>query len=170
MRSILIYFLQICLLKVGPERVPSNAKVVASIFGLYFLIAMASLIFTRPDIALAMKALIIIIGFALEAGLIYALLLFKSMSHRYLSTIGALLGTNALLLISLMPLELMAYSLEEGLLTDIFITLENIIFFWWLLIVGFLLNRSAGISILQGTMIAFLIELVVVIITNPLIS
>jgi hypothetical protein len=92
------------------------------------------------------------------------------MSHRYLSTIGALLGTNALLLISLMPLELMAYSLEEGLLTDIFITLENIIFFWWLLIVGFLLNRSAGISILQGTMIAFLIELVVVIITNPLIS
>ena len=69
MRSILIYFLQICLLKVGPERVPSNAKVVASIFGLYFLIAMASQIFTRPDIALAMKALIIIIGFALEAGL-----------------------------------------------------------------------------------------------------
>ncbi|MDG1205309.1 MAG: hypothetical protein P8N51_08055 [Pseudomonadales bacterium] len=170
MRSILIYFLQICLLRVGPERVPSNTRVVASIFGLYFVIAMVSLIFTRPDIALAIKALIIIIGFAIEAGLIYALLLFKSMSQRYLSTLGALLGTNALLLISLMPLEALAYSLEEGLVVDILITLENIIFFWWLLIVGFLLHRSAGISILQGTMIAFLIELVVVISTNPLIS
>jgi len=166
----LIYFLQICLLRVGPERVPSNTRVVASIFGLYFVIAMVSLIFTRPDIALAIKALIIIIGFAIEAGLIFALLLFKSMSQRYLSTLGALLGTNALLLISLMPLEALAYSLEEGLVVDILITLENIIFFWWLLIVGFLLHRSAGISILQGTMIAFLIELVVVISTNPLIS
>jgi hypothetical protein len=170
MRSILIYFLQICLLRVGPERVPSNTRVVASIFGLYFVIAMVSLIFTRPDIALAIKALIIIIGFAIEAGLIFALLLFKSMSQRYLSTLGALLGTNALLLISLMPLEALAYSLEEGLVVDILITLENIVFFWWLLIVGFLLHRSAGISILQGTMIAFLIELVVVISTNPLIS
>jgi hypothetical protein len=131
---------------------------------------MVSLIFTRPDIALAIKALIIIIGFAIEAGLIFALLLFKSMSQRYLSTLGALLGTNALLLISLMPLEALAYSLEEGLVVDILITLENIVFFWWLLIVGFLLHRSAGISILQGTMIAFLIELVVVISTNPLIS
>lgn len=170
MRSILIYFFQICLLQVGPEKVPSNTKMVASMFGLYFIIAMVSLIFTRPDIAFPIKALIIIIGFALEAGFIYALLLFKSMSHRYLSTLGALLGANAILLISLMPLELLVHNLDEGLLIDIFTMIENIVFFWWLLIVGFLLHRAAGISIIQGTIIAFLIELAVVITTNPLIS
>jgi len=131
---------------------------------------MVSLIFTRPDIAFPIKALILVIGFAVEAGFVYALLLFKSMSHRYLSTLGALLGANAILLITLMPLELLSHALDKGLLTDIFTAIEYILFFWWLLIVGFLLHRSAGISILQGTIIAFLIELAVVIITNPLIS
>ena len=73
-------------------------------------------------------------------------------------------------LIALLPVNYLLSTLDTGLAADFVNTLSLLSLFWWLAIVGFILRQAAEISIFQGIVLAFVIELLVAISIRSLFS
>ena len=67
MWQIILYVWQICLLRVGPEKIPARWNFLAIFFGFYFLISGFSIITSRPDLNLFSGAVTIFIGSGVAA-------------------------------------------------------------------------------------------------------
>ncbi|HJL60909.1 MAG TPA: hypothetical protein QF517_03045, partial [Pseudomonadales bacterium] len=103
MQPILSYFWQICLLRTGPEKIPASATITGMLLVIYLTTAFISIAITRPNLAMIQAIAAVFIGFIIEAAIIYGLLVLKSVGGRFLSTISAVLGSNSILLIILLP-------------------------------------------------------------------
>jgi hypothetical protein len=125
---------------------------------------------SRPGLGLTTIAGVSLLSLVIEGAALYALLMFKRYRNRYYSSVTAIFFCNAILLTLLLPVNLILMDMEEGLLLDIINTLSLICLFWWLAIVGFILQKSAGISIVQGIVLAFVIELLVAVSIRSLFS
>ncbi len=158
MQPILSYFWQICLLRTGPEKIPASATITGMLLVIYLTTAFISIAITRPNLAMIQTIAAVFIGFIIEAAIIYGLLVLKSVGGRFLSTISAVLGSNSILLIILLPIQLLANNLNTGIVSSFISALLFVCFLWWITIVGFILHRVANVSVLQGTVIALMIE------------
>jgi hypothetical protein len=165
---ILSYFWQICLFRAGPEKIPQNMTVTALCTFVFFFTQITYFLLTNPELLLFQMLGIIFFGFMMETAIIYGLLRFKNVSYRFLGTLSAFLGSNSILIVMSLFISLMSNSFDDGLIGSFIEALALICFFWWLGIFGFILNRATGISMLQGTVLAFIIELVVVLSTRSI--
>ncbi|HIG40043.1 MAG: hypothetical protein ABGY96_29450 [bacterium] len=168
MLSILSYFWQMCLLRTGPEKIPRSITITSSLVVVFLLIQTISVLVTYSDIQVFQVLILVVIEFIMEASIIYGLLRFKNVAYRFLSALSAVLGSNAIFICMLLAIHLLTVDLEPGWIADFLNILALICFFWWLAVFGFILSRSAGISMLQGTVLAFIIELVVVFSTRSI--
>ena len=84
---------------------------------------------------------------------------FKGVAARLPSVIGNLLGVSALLTCILLPINLTLLSAEPGIMRTLADSLTWVWLGWWLTVCGYVLSKSAQISIVQGALIAFMIEL-----------
>lgn len=107
-------------------------------------------------------------GVSLQAFLLYGLLFFKGFQERFPSVIGNLLGTGALMSTLLLPINLILLRSETEILIAIANALTWVWLGWWLSVSGFILSKSMQISIVQGALIAFVIELLSVILSFSL--
>ena len=163
MQAILLYFWRLCLLRESPEKIPSRINITLAATSFYFFIGMVSFNVNRPELNLATIIGVSLVSIVIEGAALFGLLAFKRYRNRYLSTLTALFSCNARLLTVLLPVNLMLLELEAGLLLDIINALSLVSLFWWLAIVGFILRKSAQISLVQGVVLAFVIELLVAI-------
>ncbi|MFT7090757.1 MAG: hypothetical protein ACJAYW_000718 [Candidatus Azotimanducaceae bacterium] len=124
---------------------------------------MVSFNVNRPELTLGTIIGVSLVSVSIEGVALFGLLAFKRFRNRYLSTLTAVFSCNAILLAILLPVNLTLLELEEGLLLDIINALSLVSLFWWLTIVGFILRKSAHISLVQGIVLAFVIELLVAI-------
>lgn len=169
MQQILGYFWQICLFRAGPEKIPKSIPITAALLGIYFILDSIHIYF-RSSLSLFEMLAAIIIGICIETAFLFGLLVFKTVSERFLSTLCGLLGSNSILLAILLPIHVVEIGMEAGLVADFLNALWIVCFFWWLAIVGFILHRAAEISIMQGTMLALMIELLVFATTSTFFS
>ncbi len=168
MLSILSYFWQLCLLRTGPEKIPRSITITGSLVFVFLLIQTISVLITYSNIRVFQVLILVVIEFIMEASIIYGLLRFKNVAYRFLSTLSAVLGSNAIFICMLLAINLLMIDLETGWIADFLNILALICFFWWLAVFGFILSRSASISMLLGTVLAFIIELVVVFSTRSI--
>ncbi len=162
MREIILFYWQMCLLRDGPERLPRTTFVLATTFVLYVVTALTINLISRNDIGIAKATAFVMIGLAVEIGIVGALLLFKSVPDRLQQTLTALFGANTLILLLTLPILLLMAQLESATLT---LVLESVflgIFVWWLTIAGHILHRAADISLALGIATAFGIELLAI--------
>lgn len=162
MQEILRYFWQMCLLRAGPERLPATGFALGIALAAYFLVAVATNLLSRTDIGLGRGMLFILIGLGVEAGVVIALLAFKSLTSRFVQTMSALLGANTLILLLTLPISVLLIDIEES---PIRLLLESIflcVFVWWLTIAGYILSRAADISLALGIATAFGIEILAI--------
>ena len=82
---------------------------------------------------------------------------------RIYATTTAVFVCNSLFLVALLPVNYVLSNIDQGLTSDVINTLSMLSLFWWLAIIGFILKHSASISIFQGVVLAFVIELLVAI-------
>ena len=163
------FFWQICLLRASPENIPSSRVLTLALLFSYTLLSLTTLYIIKSEITIWNGLTAITVEVCMEAALLYGLLFFKSVQDRFLSTFAALLATNTLLTAFILPLNILLVNMSEGLLADFLEAVSIVIFFWWLSVVGFILNKSSNISMMQGVILAFIIELLVVIFTKSLI-
>ena len=75
------------------------------------------------------------------------------------------MGTNAFMLIVLLPFGLIIVNAENQMVKLFADSAWWICFGWWLAIAGHIYHRAINISLIQGSIIAFLTEMLSVIIT-----
>lgn len=163
MQAILLYFWRLCLLRESPARIPSSLGLAVLATTIYFFVGMLSFAVSRSDITLATTVGVSAVSVVIEFTGLYSLLLFKQYQSRIYATATAVFTCNSLFLIALSPVNYMLADLGTGLTSDIVNTLSMLSLFWWLTIIGFILKQAASISIFQGVVLAFVIELLVAI-------
>lgn len=169
MRQIVTYFWQICLLKAGPQQLPRSATVLSFIFALYFLIAAVTVAITRPQQDLPGILGGALIGVLLEAFIVWCLLLYKQVTWRFIATMSALLGTNAIILVILMPMNMIMINIGQDTTIRFITELAALVCLgWWLAIAGWILHHAVNISILQGAALVFVVELLSIMATRSL--
>ncbi len=160
MLQIVIYFWQMCLLRAGPQQLPRSPSVLALILVIYFLIAAFTIGATRSGqdfMGIFGGALL---GVIIEAGIVWSLLLYKRVTWRFIATMSALLGTNAIIQLILLPMNIIMINTgDETALRFITQIAWLACFGWWLAIAGSILHHAVNISIFQGAALIFVIEL-----------
>lgn len=169
MGQIVIYFWQMCLLRSGPQKLPRSFTILAFIFVVYFLIAALTIGLTRPRQGIFSILGGALLGIMMEGGILWLLLLYKNVTWRFTATMSALLGTNAIILLILLPMNLILINAEAE-STIVFLTeiASLLCLGWWLAIAGSILHHAINISILQGAAIVFVMELVTVVATRSI--
>ena len=159
MLRIALYFWQMCLLRAGPEKVPASLPVMSLVLAAYLLIAFISANITRPAASSGALLGSLLIGVVVECTLVYGILRFKKFSPRAIPTLISLFGTNAIILLLLLALNLVLVYPEIKLLGMLAESAFWLIFFWWMAIVGYILHKAMNISVFLGVAIAFTLEL-----------
>jgi hypothetical protein len=159
MLKIASYFWQMCLLRVGPEKVPASLPVMSMVLAAYLLVAFISVNITRPTVGFGALLGSLLIGVAVECVLVYGILSFKKFSARVIPTLTSLFGTNAIILLLLMIINLVLVYPEIELLGMIAESAFWMIFFWWMAIVGYIFHKAMNISVFLGIAMAFTLEL-----------
>ncbi len=159
MGQISTFFWQMCLLRRSPADLPSSNFVTGIIFGLYLAIALLVVNLTRPWQGTLEIITTIAIGISLQAFITYILLQFKRLGYRFRATWSALLGTNGIMLIVLLPFNMILLHSDSDSLKMFADTATWVCLGWWLAIAGHIYHKASDVSVLQGSAIAFLIEL-----------
>ena len=164
MLQIVNFFWQLCLLRQSPEGLPSSRFSTGAIFLTYLGIALGIVVLTRPEQPLFTVTGTIAIGLSLQAGVTFLLLQFKGYCHRFNATWSALLGANAIMLLILLPFNFIILNSDNNGMLMFADSATWVCLGWWLAIAGYIYHKSVGVSVFQGSVIAFLIELMSVII------
>lgn len=163
MLQIVHFFWQLCLLRSSPAQLPASWFATLMVFAIYLVVALTIVTLTRPNLTGFAVFANVAIGVAVQAGVTYALLQYKGQSYRFPNTWSALLGANAVMLIVLLPFSFILLKSENATLLAFADSVTWVCLGWWLAIAGYIYHKAVGISVLQGSCIAFLIELVGVI-------
>ena len=154
MWPILRLFMNIALLRSGPEAIPA----VRVFFVLVFLANLAVNLFVLTvDTRLTTMGLVVLFTamYALLMGTVYGLLWFKERLQLYQQTLTAFFGVDILIKGLLLPLVLIHGKLDEG--DNMRGTIEMGILaltIWAFLIEGFIYQKAARVSIFLGIIIA----------------
>ena len=163
MQHISFYFWRLCLLRDSPERIPATPFVLALVLLVYLPIALIAITIGRPALGLAGIVGTVIIGLIFPAALTWGLLALKQATNRFVATYSALLGTNSIMLIILLPVNLVLLNTDNESLKLLADSVSSICLGWWLAIAGFIYHKASNISVIQGSAIAFVTELLGVI-------
>lgn len=170
MLHIVHFFWQLCLLRSSPAQLPTSRFATWIIFTLYVTIALTIVMLTRPNLTGFAVLATVAIGVGVQAGVTYALLQYKGLIYRFSKTWSALLGANAVMLIVLLPFNFILLNSESAALLAFADSATWVCLGWWLAIAGYVYHKAVDISVLQGSCIAFLIELLGVIASANLVS
>ncbi len=168
MLKITNFFWQMCLLQKSPADIPASNFATALVFSVYLIVAFSVVSVTRPAQAFTAMVGTIAIGLALTGVVTFSLLQFKGYINRFRATFSALLGTNTIMLVVLLPFNFIILKSENESLVLFADSATWICLGWWLAIAGHIYHKSVEVSILQGSAIAFLVELLGVIIAFSL--
>lgn len=168
MQQILFYFWQLCLLRESPEKIPRNPFIVGAVIVAYLSTALLSVTLNQPDQNLLGIIGTVIVSLAIQMTIVWLLLAFKKVSYRFTATIAALLGTNTIMLLILLPVNLTLLNTENEHLKILADSISWVCLGWWLAIAGYIYHKAINISILQGAAITFITELLAVITTLTL--
>ncbi|MGI9322026.1 MAG: hypothetical protein ACR2PJ_00450 [Pseudomonadales bacterium] len=152
------FFWQLCLLRRSPADLPATNFATGATLLVHLAIYVTIASYARPSVSFAQMSVIITGSLLAQVLTTWCLLRFKGLGGRFRATWTALLGCYAVLMLLLMPLSLMlAHSSNELLLLMVEpVAWVNLV--WWLAVAGYIYHKAAGVSILQGAVIAFLIE------------
>jgi hypothetical protein len=101
----------------------------------------------------------------IQATLIWTLSWFKNVPGRFPAIWGSTLGAGTIMTLLLLPINMILLDSDSRLLLIFADSATWIWLGWWLAIVGNILSKAIQISVLQGAIIAFVIELLSVIST-----
>lgn len=166
MLQFLLFFWQMCLLRTSPERAPVSMDFIGFIFAMYVASSTVLLTIANSGNQITAAIKLVILGIVIQMTCIWLLLVFKHVGYRFRATLVALLGTNTLLVIFMIPLNLFLIVIENQTMILFIEVLYWVFFFWWIAVAGFILHKSINVSLMLGITLAFTIELLALITTS----
>jgi len=162
MLQITLYFWQMCLLRVGPDKVPSSLPILLTALAGYLVVAFISVNLIRPSLSFGDLCGSLAVEVLIEGSLVYGILWLKKTAGRAIPTLISLFATNTIILVFLLMVNLLLVNSDAELLGLFAKSAFWVIFFWSLAIVGFIFHRSMEISVFQGIALAFTLEVLTI--------
>jgi hypothetical protein len=165
MQLIFSYFWSICLLRGHPADFPSNRIVLGSVLAVYCCSVVFAATLTYPQRTFASVLGITLTALIIQTALVWSLSWFKNVPQRFPPIWGSTLGAGIIMTWLLLPIHTILLGSDSKALLLFADSATWIWLGWWLAIVGNILSKGVKISVLQGAIIAFVIELLSVIAT-----
>lgn len=166
MKAIVDLFWNLCLLRVGPERMPTASLFVVLVLVTNLLVS-ALVALSAPggnDVATALSAPVV--SAAVLASGTWLMLQAKGVPQRFTATLTALLGADVFITALSWPLILLMRPGAEPDGVQILLGLGQFaLIFWWVTISGFVFARALEVSRTQGVAVAVFIVLATLIVT-----
>lgn len=169
MKPIIDLFRDLCLLRTGPERMPT-----AGLFVLLVVLAnltVSTLVaLTSPFGAATLDAISApVIAAAVLATSTWLLLMMRSHGERFTATFTALMGADLVITTLSWPLVLlMRPSPDPDGFQFVLTLLQFALLFWWIRISGFVFTRALEVGRAQGIAVAVFVVLATLIVTASL--
>ena len=153
MTAVLKLFWGICLLRSGPETVPTHTWFLCALMAGHLALAMLLRSLVAPEVGHALALNIALIHLAVTAGIIWFALFVRRFEARFSATLGAVLGTGLLI----HAMYLVGYQITGGAFRD---GLSWASFMWSLVVGGFILHRALSCKLWAGILLSLAASLV----------
>jgi hypothetical protein len=152
LQALIHFFLELCLLRKGPQDLPGSNALVQALALVYLAVGVIVGVASEQGLWSALAQTLVDLGLLL--GLLYLGLQWTRHSARFLQAGAALLGSGALLsLLVLVPLG-MAPSGEDAELRGLGALLFMALLAWSILVTGHILRHTLDLTLVQGALIA----------------
>jgi len=155
MRAVFLVFFNLCLLRRGPEIVPTQPWFIASIVLLYAMLGVY--LSTRVGAAPTLLATLtkLVVSMAATASMTWFVLYLRQLDARFPATITALFGCD-LVLVGLLAVLMQFTGAIDSLAT---FSITAVIWLWSVIVAGFVLHRSMNVTWTAGMMLAIGVNL-----------
>ena len=150
MRAVLLMFCNLCLLRHGPEIVPTHPWFVVAIVLSYAAVELYLAIHVGGNASLMAMCTYLLVSMAATASLTWFALYLRQLEGRFPATITALFGSS-LLLSALLAVMMQFTGAVESLATR---SLAIVIGMWTMIVWGFMLHRSMNVSWATGMVLS----------------
>ncbi len=155
MKAIVLTFVSICLLRRGPEVVPTHPWFLASLVGANIMISL--LLMLQMELLQPLPALAYIsASMTASAALVWFALYLRDFESRFPATITALFGCD--LLLTTLLLVLLQVLPDHG--STFAQSLVALIMIWSVAVSGYILHRALQISVLAGILLALAVLII----------
>jgi hypothetical protein len=152
LQALIHFFLELCLLRKGPQDLPGSTALVQALALVYLAVGAIVGVASGQGLWAALAQTLVDLGLLL--GLLFLGLQWAGRSARFLQAGAALLGSGALLsLLVLVPLG-MAPSGEDTELRGLGALLFMALLAWSILVTGHILRHTLEVTLVQGALIA----------------
>lgn len=163
MAAVLKLFWGICLLRNGPEAVPTHtwflAVLAAAMLAMGVLLGKA----TMPQVSALLALNVALLQLAVAASMIWFALYVRRHEARFPATLGALLGTGMVINCA----YLVGYELTSGVVRS---TLFWLCVLWDVVVAGFILHRALGCKLWAGVVLSLGVSLVAVVVVEAVLG
>ncbi len=168
MQSIISLFWNLCLLRTGPEHMPTVGFFVGLVLVVNILVSTLVALSAPADPTLLQALSIPVVAAAVLAGSTLLILRLKDLSHRFTATMTALLGADIIITALSWPLLLIADPTPGGPTSGfdwLLIVAQLALVFWWVTIAGFIFSRALSVPMPQGVAVAVFVILASLMVT-----
>ena len=148
MTAVLRLFWNICLLRDGPETVPTHTWFLVSLIAAELAMGVVLSAVLYPDLSLSLWLNLALINLAVIASIAWFALYLRNCEARFPATLGAILGTEVLI----DALGTVALGATSGIAEQ---TTGWILTVWSVAVVGFILHRALASRLWVGILLSF---------------
>lgn len=172
MQSIISLFWNLCLLRSGPEQMPTVGVFVGLVLLVNVVVSTLVALSAPLEPSLLQALSFPVVSAAMLAASTLLILRLKGLGHRFTATITALLAADIVITALSWPLLLIADP-NPGAQPDgmewLLMMLQLALVFWWVTIAGFVFSRALGVPMPQGVAVAVLVILASLMVTHSVI-
>ena len=168
MQSIFSLFWNVCLLRTGPEHMPTVGFFVGVVLVANIVISTLVALSAPAEPTFLQALSIPVVAAAVLAGSTLLILRMKNLGHRFTATITALLGADIIITALSWPLLLIPDPAPAGPVSGfgwMLIVAQLALVFWWVTIAGFIFSRALAVPMPQGVAVAVFVILASLMIT-----
>ncbi len=172
MQPIFMLFWNLCLLRTGPEHMPTAGIFVALVIAANLVLSILTALSSPMDPTFLQAVSIPVVAAAVLAGATWLVLRAKELAHRFTATFTALMGADAVMTGLSWPLVMMTTTTPEGPSTGldwVLILGQLALVFWWVTVAGFVFARALSVHLPQGVAIAVFVTLASLMVTGAVV-
>ncbi|TVS17306.1 MAG: hypothetical protein EA417_07255 [Gammaproteobacteria bacterium] len=172
MQPIFMLFWNLCLLRTGPEQMPTAGIFVALVVAANLVLSTLTALSAPMEPTFLQAASIPVVAAAVLAGASWLVLRAKELAHRFTATFTALMGADTIMTALSWPLLIMASPSPDGPSTGfdwVLILAQLALVFWWVTVAGFVFARALSVRMPQGVAIAVFVILASLMVTGAVV-
>jgi len=169
MQPIIALFWNLCLLRTGPESMPTVGVFVGLVLVVNVLVSTLVALSAPAEPSLLQAVSIPVVAAAVLAGGTLLVLRLKNLGHRFTATLTALLGADTIITALSWPLLLIADPTPGAAPVNgvewLLIAAQLALVFWWVTIAGFIFSKALSAPMPQGVAVAVFVILASLMVT-----